>query len=144
MIVLRKRQLLMRLLKLSIVIDDKNIYDLKEENPLLIRTDYSPTKIVAQNGYHSSKPLYIKKNTNDHVYLEVSCKANNTKLWAGLTLSVLLFVLFIVTHAVVFLILSNLPFLFLMYRFFVKHNEFITIGILDAEKKKTKNKVFIL
>jgi hypothetical protein len=138
MIVLRQRQLLMRVLKLWIVVDDRNMYDLIEERPLMIEADYSLTKIVAQNGYHSSKPLYIKKNNDQPICIEVGCKANNTKLWVSLLLSFLLFATFVITHFAVFLVLANVPFLFLMYCFFFKHEEFITIGVMDLEKKKRK------
>ena len=138
MIVLRQRQLLMRFLTLWIVVDDKNMYDLVEEKPLLIEADYSLTKIVAQNGYHSSKPLYIKKDSDKPVCIEVGCKADNTKLWVSLILSFLLFVTFVITHFAIFLVLANVPFLFLMYRFFFKHEEFITVGVFNPEKKKRK------
>jgi hypothetical protein len=128
----------MRVLKLWIVIDDDNMFDLAEEKPIMIEVDHLPMKITANNGFHSSKPFYIKKNINNinaPLYIQVGCTANNRRFWGAIALSILFLALFFISGFAAFLVIANIPFLFLMYRFFVKHQEFITVSILNIESK---------
>ena len=138
--IFRQRQLLMRVLRLWVVIDDKNVYDLIEEKPLMIETDHLPIKIIANNGYHSSKPFYIKGSLNTPVYIEIGCTADNDRLWGGILLSFFFFILFFTTEYIFFLALANFPLFYLVYQFFIKHNEFITVSVLKIEQNKGRNK----
>ena len=126
-IILRQRQLLMRVLKLWVIIDDKNIYDLAEGAPLLISPGKLPVKIIAQNGYHSSRPFYINDNTGDPLYIKIGCNADNEQFWGCIILSLFFFMLFFITSFIFVLFIANIPLLFLVYQFFLKHKEFITI-----------------
>lgn len=131
--ILRERQLLLRALKLYVVINDTQLYELVEEKPLLINIDQLPVKITAKNGFHFSKPLYITRQFNSPLYIDVGCEADNGRLWGGVLISVLLFIMFFVTHLYLFMLLANLPLLYLVYLYFLKPMEFITV-----EKLKVK------
>jgi hypothetical protein len=89
-----------------------------------------PVKIMAENGFHFSKPLHISKTKTDPVLLGIGCAADNGTLWGGIIFSALFFVIFFVTHLFTVLILANLPLFYLMYKIFWKPKEFITIEIL--------------
>lgn len=130
--ILRERQLLLRVLKLYVVINDTQIYELIEERPLLINCDQLPMKITAKNGFHFSKPLYITKEFTPPLYIDVGCEADNGRLWGGVLISALLFVLFFALHLYIFMLLANLPLLYLVYIFFLKPKEFITVEKLKA------------
>jgi len=123
----------MRVLKLWVVIDDKKIFDLAEEKPLMIEPGNQPVKIIAQNGYHSSKPLYVNINPKEPLYIEVGCTADNARLWIAVISSALFFALFFVTGFSIVLLIANIPFLFLIYLFFIRHEEFITVSVLKMD-----------
>lgn len=135
-IILRQRQLLMRVLKLWVIVDDKNIYDLSEGKPLLIAPEKLPMKIIAQNGYHSSKPFYINNNSGKPLYLKIGCNADNEQFWGSIILSLFFFILFFITSLWFVLFVANIPLVFLIYRFFFKHKEFITITPLKVVYEK--------
>ncbi len=138
-IILRQRQLLLRVLKLWVVINDKNIYDLAEGTPLMIRPNQLPVKIIAQNGYHSSKPFYIKDSSDKPLYIKIGCNADNEQFWGCIISAAVFLILFFITGLTIMLIMANVPLVFLIYQFFFKHKEFIIITpvkvVYDKEVK---------
>jgi hypothetical protein len=129
-IILRERQLLLRLLKLYVVVNDVHLYQLKEQEPLIIDEQELPVKIAVKNGFHFSKPFYIKNYPGKNILLGVGCKSDNGSLWGAVVFSLLFFVVFFVTGFHIVLILANLPLLFLFYQVFIQSKEFITIETL--------------
>lgn len=113
-----------------VVVNDVHLYQLKEQEPLIIDEQELPVKIVVKNGFHFSKPFYIKKYSGENILLGIGCKADNGSLWGAVVFSLLFFVVFFVTGFHIVLLLANLPLLFLFYQVFVKSKEFITIETL--------------
>ena len=137
-IILRQKQVLLRALKLWVVVDDKTIYNLAEGSPLLIHPNQLPVKIVAQNGYHASKPFFINTTLDAPVYIKVGCSADNEQFWGSIIAGLIFFVLFVLTGFYILLLLANFPILFLAYQFFYKHKEFIKITPIKVIYDKPK------
>jgi len=117
-------------LKLYVVVNDNHIYQLNEQEPLVLDEHDLPVKLVAKNGFHFSKPAHIKRHNADKILIGVGCKADNGTLWGGIGFSLLFFIIFFASGLYVVLLLANLPLLYLVYKFFLKPKEFITIEIL--------------
>jgi len=117
-------------LKLYVVVNDVYLYQLKEQEPLVVEDNNLPIKIVAKNGFHYSKPFYITKHSTENILIGIGCEADNGRFWSGILLSALFFTIFFVTGFYVVMLLANLPLLYLVYKFFLKPNEFLTIEIL--------------
>jgi len=137
---LRERQLLLRVLTLWVVINDHDLYELKEQSPLIISADKLPVKIIVKNGFHLSKPFYITQPLTENFYVDIGCEADNERLWGSILTSTLLFIVFIVTHLQLFLVIANLPLFYVCYKFFFKPKEFITVEKLHRQKKTDTNK----
>ncbi len=112
------------------MVNDTHLYQLKEREPLLIEQNNLPIKIVAENGFHFSKPLYLSKPKAEPVLIGIGCKADNGTLWGGIIFSALFFIIFFVTRFYPVLLLANLPLFYLVYKIFWTPKEFITIEIL--------------
>jgi len=65
--------LLLRVLKLYIVVNDSHLYQLKEQEPLMLEENNLPVKLVAKNGFHFSKPFYITKHKTGTVLIGIGC-----------------------------------------------------------------------
>lgn len=113
-----------------VVVNDNHIYQLKEQEPLVLDEHDLPLKIMAKNGFHFSKPKNINKRNGDAVLIGIGCRADNGTLWGGIVFSILFFILFIATGLYFILLLANLPLLYLAFIFFIRSKEFITIEIL--------------
>ena len=120
------------MLKLWVIVNDINLYELAEEQPLPLLQQLLPVKITAKNGFHFSKPVYITRHSAAPVYIAVGCNTDNGKLGGCLLISVFLFIIFFATGLYFFMLLANLPLLYIIYLFFLKPKEFITIEILDT------------
>jgi len=103
---------------------------LKEQEPLIIEQNNLPIKIVAENGFHFSKPLHISKPKTNPVLIGIGCEADNGTVWGGIIFSMLFFIIFFVTQFYAVLLLANLPLFYLVYKIFWRPKEFITIEIL--------------
>lgn len=115
------------MLKLYIVVNDNHLYQLKEQEPLLLDEHDLPIKLVAKNGFHLSKPFNIRKHTADNILIGVGCEVDNGRLWGGIIFSLFLFGIFWATDIYIVLLFANLPLLYLVYKYFLKPAEFITI-----------------
>lgn len=115
-----------------IVVNDNHIYQLKEQEPLVLDEHTLPLKMIAKNGYHFSKTKNIKTNNSADILIGIGCRIDNVTLLGGALLSTLFFSLFLFTGLAIFLFLANLPLLYLVYIFFVKAKEFITVEILKT------------
>ena len=112
------------------MVNDVHLYQLNEQEPLLIEENELPIKIVAKNGFHFSKPMHIKKNAAENILIGIGCEADNGRLWGGIIFSLLFFIIFFASGLYIVLLLANLPLFYLVYKFFLKPKEFITIEIL--------------
>jgi hypothetical protein len=117
-------------LKLYVVVNDIHLYQLKEQEPLILDEHELPVKLVAKNGFHFSKAKYITQHAENPVLIGIGCRADNGTLWGGILFSLLFFIVFFISGIYLILLLANLPLLYLVYKFFIKPTEFITIEIL--------------
>jgi hypothetical protein len=98
--------------------------------PIIIEQNKLPVKIVAKNGFHFSKPKYIKEYTTNPILIGIGCEADNGRFWGGIVFSIFFFGIFYITGYYSILLLANLPLFFLFYKFFIVPNQFITVEIL--------------
>jgi len=131
---------LLRVLTLWVVVNDHDLYELKEQSPLIIPADKLPVKIIVKNGFHLSKSFIITQPLKENFFIDIGCEADNERLWGSILTSFLLFVVFNATKLQVFLIMANLPLLYLVYKFFLRPKEFITIEKLVRKKKAAPTK----
>jgi hypothetical protein len=120
-------------LKLYVVINDKNIYELNEQQPVIIENEKLPLTIVAKNGFHFSTPFVVNETTSSILLIGVGCSVDNGKFLGSLFLSIWLFILFFATTQYGILALANLPILYIMYYFFWKPAAFLKIW--EVKKK---------
>jgi hypothetical protein len=132
-VILRERQLLLRVLKLYVVVNDTHIYELNEQQPVIIENEQLPIKVTAKNGFHFSQLLTIDDNKSSVLLLGVGCQVDNGKFLGSAFLSVWLFIIFFATTNYAILVLANLPILYIMYYFFWKPKEFLKVW--EVKKK---------
>lgn len=118
---------MLRVLKLYVVVNDNHLYELMEQQPLVLDEHQLPVKLVVKNGFHLSKPFHIRKYHAENILIGIGCEVDNGRLWGGIIFSLLFFIIFAATGLYIMLLLANLPLLYLVYKFFLKPAEFITI-----------------
>jgi CBS domain containing-hemolysin-like protein len=116
-----------------VVINDTHIYELNEQQPVMIENEKLPIKITAKNGFHFSELLTIDNTTSPVILLGVGCQVDNGKLIGCVLLSTWLFIIYFAIHNYVILALANLPILYIMYYFFWKPKIFLKVW--EVKKK---------
>lgn len=128
-----RRQLLLKVLKLWVVFDDNKLYQLTESKPVITETTGSPVKITVNNGYHNAGPFYITHNLSSPLFLEVGCTIDNWRLWGCVGLSIISIILFFTVDIHLFLLIANIPLLFIAYHFFFNTKKFISVFVHKQE-----------
>ncbi len=116
-----------------VVVNNKNIYELKEQQPILIDKQEYPISIIAKNGFHFSTPLLFDETTSSILLIGVSCTIDNGKFIGCILLSSWLFIIYFSIHNYAILLLANLPILYVMYYFFWKPKEFLNVRLVNKK-----------
>jgi hypothetical protein len=121
-------------LKLYVVVNDTRIYELNEQQPIIIENEKQPIRVTAKNGFHFSELLTIDATTSSVILLGVGCQVDNGKFIGCAFLSIWLFIIFFATTNYGILALANLPILYIMYYFFGKPKNFLHVKLITQKK----------
>ena len=132
--ILRHRHILLRLLKLRIVVNDHDIYECKEQKPVVIADIKPGTFFKLSNGFHSSRKMTVNKN-HGMLFYEIGSYIDNIQLLAGIVLTVLFFLIYIFTGIRLFMIAANLPLVIMFFLLFIKKKDFIQVHRLKTPDK---------
>jgi hypothetical protein len=142
-ILVRKKQLLLNMLRLRAVVNNHDIYELETNVPVAIPCTDPVTTLVVSNGFHLSKPLRFPGNWKGVVTLEVDCEFDDVRLFYVVFLSLVLFGVGYATGYWQVKIIANLPALYFLYSFYIRKGKFIVIrpygapvSALDIEREE--------
>jgi len=124
---------LLRLLSLRIVVNETEIYECKEKLPVIIKTGTTATHFVVSNGFHISRVVRVSDKPGPHFYEVESC-LDNIQLITGILVSLLFFIIYILSGLQFFLLIANLPLLTMVYLMFVLRHKFIRVYSFDPAK----------
>lgn len=118
----------MRLLPVRVVVNDRDIYPLKEKQPVAISVSSNPVKIMVTNGFHYSKPVLLNTYQQDKYALQADCLLDDLRLGYGFFLMFLLFGMYWITSMRIFQIAANLPILYMLYLVYFRKKDFLFLG----------------
>lgn len=134
-ILLRNRHLLLRLLKLRIIVNNHDIYECKEKEPVILSCSEPLTKLMVTNGFHSSREVSVKCKPGIRVY-EIGCNIDNIQLLTGLFMTFLFFCIYIFSGIRFFMLFANIPIVIMLFLYYLKRKNFIFIYPLNPRKSK--------
>lgn len=123
----RESQLLLNFLKVRLIINGCDIYDLKKNVPVAIPVTGSKSDIVATDGYHFTNPVQIGYKRIHTYFLKIDCAIDNDRLLAGLILLVLFYSIGMTSGILFIRLLSFLPIFYFLYLFYIRRKDFIKI-----------------
>lgn len=123
------------MLKLRVVVNESDIYELKEKQPLVITGKPPFTRMVVTNGFHSSRPVKINYREGYRLY-EVESAVDNVQLLTGLFMSMLFFFIYIFSGLRFFMLFANIPILIMLYLIYMKRHDFIRIYPINPKKNR--------
>jgi hypothetical protein len=111
-------------------VNGKDIYELKEKQPLMIGNTLPVTRIIITNGFHHSREISISLKPGTH-FFEIESRLDDIQLLTGLLLVLFSFVIFIVTGVRLFMVFANLPILIFIWFYYFSRKNFIQIHRLS-------------
>jgi hypothetical protein len=118
---------LLSFLKISAVVNGKEIYPLPDSKPVVIPVSENNPRIVVTDGYHFTTPLKLVYN-DLHVYcFNVGCAISDKQLLAGFILLAVLYLFGLYTGLLILKVFSFLPIIYLLLFYYLNRREFIRL-----------------
>ena len=124
---LQRNYWLLRFLKVKLVVNGTNIYNLRCNKPVVIHLPENPSKIVLTDGYHITPPVdipYIKKERH---YYVVACAIENDALIGTFISMLLLFSMGLSSGAFILIFIGMAPLVYILYLYYLKREEFFRL-----------------
>jgi hypothetical protein len=118
---------LLSFLKVRIVVNNKDIYPLLSNKPVIIPVEENYPKIVATDGFHFTKPLELVYQEPSYYKFRVDCAIDDLQLLGGSFLLVMLYLLGFFTGIFLIKLLSFAPIVWFLFLYYINRRDFIRI-----------------
>ncbi|HET9431180.1 MAG TPA: hypothetical protein VFO70_08385 [Chitinophagaceae bacterium] len=110
-----------------IIVNNKEIYPLLNDKPVVIPVEHNYPRIVATDGYHYTQPLELKYTEPSYYRFKVSCAIDDLQLLGGGFVLVLLYLIGFFTDIFILKLLSFAPLIWFLVIYYVNRKKFIRI-----------------
>ncbi|MEO7393405.1 MAG: hypothetical protein ABIU11_00605 [Chitinophagaceae bacterium] len=124
--------MLLSFLKISAIVNGKEIYPILNTKPVVITVQENNPKIVITDGYHITTPLkLVYKDLNTYCF-KIVCSISDQQLFSGFIIMAILYLLGFYTGYLILKVFSFLPVIYLLFFFYLNRREFIKlIPVID-------------
>ena len=126
-VITRKKQILLSFLNIRVIVNEKEIYPIKQDQQLVISVDRNNPKIIVTDGYHFTKPLELVYHHLHTYYFKIVCAIDNTQLLAGFGVLVLFYLMGFATGIFILKLISLFPILYFLFLYYINRKEFIQL-----------------
>ena len=126
-VIRRSNQLLLNFLKLNVIVNNKEIYPLLNNEPVLVPVLMTRPVLTATDGFHHSKPLRLLYKEPGYCTVYVTCSIPNGQLWVVTSLLIILYLLGFFTGVLFFKIMSFVPVLIVLFAYYINRKDFIKL-----------------
>jgi hypothetical protein len=126
-VIRRTNQVLLSFLKVRVIINNKEIYPLLNNQPVVIPVDLNYPRIVVTDGFHFTKPLELVYEEPSYYRFNVSCAITDLQLLGGAFFLVLFYLLGFLTGFFFLKLVSFVPILLFLFFYYINRKEFIRI-----------------
>lgn len=119
--------MLLSFLKITAIVNGKEIYPLLDTKPVVIPVQENNPKIVITDGYHITKPLKLVYKDLHTYCFHVVCTISDRQLLAGFIVMTVLYLSGFYTGLLVLKVFSFLPIIYLLLFYYLNQREFIRL-----------------
>jgi hypothetical protein len=117
---------LLHFLKLRLVVNGMQIYNLRKNKPIRITIPTIPSRIVVTDGFHITEPIELAYRQQT-AYFAVVCAIDNDVLVGGLIFMLMFFAMGATSGVFVLQLFSMLPIIYILFLYYIRRKEFIQI-----------------
>ena len=119
--------MLLSFLKIRVIINNKDIYPLSNDRPVVIPLENKYVKLVATDGFHFTKPLELEYKEPSYYKFNVDCAIDDLQLLGGAFMLIVLYLLGFFTGVFILKLLSFVPIVWFLFLYYINRREFIRI-----------------
>jgi hypothetical protein len=126
-VIKRTNQVLLSFLNIRVIINNKDIYPLTNDQPVIIPVDINFPKLIVTDGFHFSKPVELIYEEPSYYKFKVECAINDLQLLGGFFLLSLFYLLGFFTGIFIIKVISFIPLLVFLFYYYINRKRFIRL-----------------
>jgi hypothetical protein len=110
-----------------VIVNNKEIYPLTNEDPVVIEVYDKHPRIVVTDGFHFTKPIDLNYKQPSYYHFKVVCSIDDMQLLGSIFVLIVFYLLGFFTGSLVLKLLSFLPIFYLLFAYYIDRRSFIQI-----------------
>jgi len=110
-----------------VIVNNKEIYPLTNEDPVVIEVYDKHPRIVVTDGFHFTKPIDLNYTQPSYYHFKVVCSIDDMQLLGNIFVLIVFYLLGFFTGSFVLKLLSFLPIFYLLFAYYIDRKSFIQI-----------------
>jgi hypothetical protein len=119
--------LLLSILNVRVIVNNKEIYPLTNEDPVVIEVYDKHPRIVVTDGFHFTKPIDLNYKQPSYYHFKVVCSIDDMQLLGSIIVLSVFYLLGFFTGNLILKLLSFLPIFYLLFAYYIDRKSFIQI-----------------
>ena len=115
------------MLNVRVIVNNKEIYPLTTEDPVIIEIHDNHPKIVVTDGFHFTKPIDLSYKEPSYYHFKVVCSIDDLQLLGNMFVLIVFYLLGFYTGSFVLKLLSFLPIFYLLFAYYIDRRSFIQL-----------------
>ena len=109
------------------IVNNKEIYPLTNEDPVVIEVYDKHPRIVVTDGFHFTKPIDLNYKQPSYYHFKVVCSIDDMQLLGSIIVLTVFYLLGFFTGNLILKLLSFLPIFYLLFAYYIDRKSFIQI-----------------
>ena len=119
--------MLLSILNVRVIVNNKEIYPLTNEDPVVIEVFDKHPRIVVTDGFHFTKPIDLNYKQPSYYHFKVVCSIDDMQLLGSIIVLIVFYLLGFFTGNLILKLLSFLPIFYLLFAYYIDRKSFIQI-----------------
>jgi hypothetical protein len=115
------------MLPVRVIVDNKEIYPLSGDKPVIIEVKDKHPRIVVTDGFHFTKPIELNYKVPSYYHFKVVCSIDDLQLLGNIFALIMFYLLGFLTGNFILKLLSFLPVLVLLFAYYLDRKEFLQV-----------------
>jgi hypothetical protein len=110
-----------------VIVNNKEIYPLLSNEPVVIEVKDTHPKIVVTDGFHFTKPIELNYKQPSYYHFKVVCSIDDIQLIGNCFVLIFFYLLGFYTGVFAMKLLSFLPIVYLLFAYYIDRKSFLQI-----------------
>jgi hypothetical protein len=110
-----------------VIVNNKEIYPLMSDEPVVIEINDTHPRIVVTDGFHFTKPIELTYKEPSYYHFKVVCSIDDLQLLGNIFVLIMFYLLGFFTGSFILKLFSLLPIGYLLFAYYIDRKSFIQL-----------------